>query len=130
MSKWSDGEEKVAEWLDLAGIPYVRQWRFHPIRRWRFDFALGVNGRYNHPNDPPTIEDAKLAVEVEGGQFTGGHKRGKAADTDYEKFNAATMRWWRVLRFSTGQVERGEAWPVIHEAWHHFDHRRCPRCEP
>lgn len=113
--KVSEAEERMAEWLDEAGYPYTRQWRFHPIRRWRFDFVLGHQPA-PHGNGK-TIESMKLAIEVEGGQFTGGHKRGKAADSDTQKFNEATLRGWRVLRFTTSQVMSGEAWPVVHRAW-------------
>jgi very-short-patch-repair endonuclease len=105
----SEGEDLVAAWLNVAGIPYVAQWRFHPTRRWRFDFALGTE---------ETIPQLKLALEVEGGQWIGGHKRGSAADTDCEKFNAATMLGWKVLRFTTAQVKDGRAWKVIHQLWH------------
>jgi hypothetical protein len=114
----SKGEELVEAWLTARGYPYVAQWRFHPIRRWRFDFALGYEPLHPRMGVSKTLERLKLAIEVEGGQFTGGHKRGKAADSDTEKFNEATLRGWRVLRFTTGQVERGEAWPVIERAWH------------
>lgn len=105
----------MAEWLDEAGYAYTRQWRFHPFRRWRFDFALG-HSPAPHGNGK-TIDAMKLAIEVEGGQFTGGHKRGKAADSDTEKFNEATLMGWRVLRFTTNQVMSGAAWPVIQRAW-------------
>ncbi len=117
----SVGEDLTEEWLLEQRIPFVGQWRFHPIRRWRFDFALGkpeaveVKGRTMYAPTHPSV--VKMAVEVEGGQFTGGHKRGAKADTDLDKFNTATLMGWRVLRFSTGQVQRGEAWPVIAEAW-------------
>ena len=97
----NDAMELVDAYLHVAGIPFVREWRFHPVRRWRFDFAIFEN----------------YAIEVEGGQFTGGHKRGRAADTDCEKFNEATILGWRVLRFTTGQVVRGEAFPVIQQLW-------------
>lgn len=117
MGTVSDAEEHMAEWLDEQGYPYVRQWRFHPIRRWRFDFALGHSPAPVAHAQGKTLERMKLAIEVEGGQFTGGHKRGKAADSDTEKFNEATLRGWRVLRFTTRQVMSGEAWPVIHRAW-------------
>jgi very-short-patch-repair endonuclease len=102
----SDGEEQLAAWLTKAGIPYTREWRFHPVRRWRFDFALGDNP-----------SKSKLAIEVEGGAWTGGHKRGAAADTDCEKSNEAVMHGWRVLRFTTAMVTDGRAYKVIHNAW-------------
>ena len=111
----SIGEELVETWLRDNGYPFTAEWRFHATRRWRFDFALG------HPpaphGDGKTIDRLKLAIEVEGGQFTGGHKRGKAADSDTEKFNEALLMGWRVLRFTTGQVQRGEAFPVIVRGW-------------
>jgi very-short-patch-repair endonuclease len=102
----SVGEEQVTDWLIERRIPFTPEWRFHPIRRWRFDFVLG--------KEP---ESVRLAVEVEGGAYTGGHKRGAAADTDCEKFNEATLRGWRVLRFTPAMVADGRAWPVILRAW-------------
>lgn len=61
-----------------------RELRFHPTRRWRFDFAF---------------PSAKLAIECDGGQwrkFGGRHAR----DSDREKLNEAAVLGWRVLRFS------------------------------
>lgn len=73
----------------------VREHRFVPDRRWRFDFAW---------------PDRMLAVEVEGGVWNGGrHTRGAGYERDAEKYNRAAILGWRVLRFSTQQVQRGEA---------------------
>jgi very-short-patch-repair endonuclease len=110
MGQKSVGEELVETWLTEQGIPHVREWRFHPIRRWRFDFVLG--------KDQADIEKFRLAIEVEGGAFTGGHKRGRAADSDCEKHNAAVGRGWKQLRFTTAMVKDGWAWPIIAEHWH------------
>ena len=64
-----------------------REYRFHPTRRWRFDFA-----------DPET----KVAVEIDGGAFIGGrHTRGVGFVKDQEKLNTATSMGWRVFRYST-----------------------------
>ncbi len=61
------------------------------VRAWRFDFAW---------------LDQKVAVEMEGGVFTGGdHTRGKGFDKDTEKYNAATTLGWRVLRYTIKAVE-------------------------
>jgi hypothetical protein len=120
MSEKSDGEKLVEEWLEDHRIPFVTQYRFHPVRKWTFDFAIGgapvmVRGRKMFtPGDASRI---KLAIEVEGGQFTGGHKRGPAADSDCEKFNEATLLGWRVLRFTSNQVKRGVSGRVIQRAW-------------
>lgn len=40
-----------------AGQHVVGEYRFHPAREWRFDFA---------------IPDCRVAIEVEGGAFIGG----------------------------------------------------------
>ena len=63
------------------------EYRFHPTRRWRFDFAI--------PNE-------KIAVEIDGGAFTGGrHTRGVGFVRDQDKLNTATSMGWRVFRYST-----------------------------
>jgi very-short-patch-repair endonuclease len=63
-----------------------RQYCFHPARRWRFDFAW---------------PDAMVAVEVEGGVWTGGrHTRGAGFQADCRKYNAAVLLGWRVLRYT------------------------------
>ena len=68
-------------------IKMVREYRFHPTRRWSFDFA-----------DPET----KVAVEIDGGAFIGGrHTRGSGFVKDQEKLNTATSMGWRVFRYST-----------------------------
>lgn len=61
-----------------------REYRFHPKRKWLFDFAW--------PN-------ARVALEVEGGVWTRGrHTRGAGFLADIEKYNAATLDRWRVFR--------------------------------
>lgn len=65
-------------------VECVKELRFHPTRRWRFDYA---------------IPDYKIAVEVEGGVWTGGrHTSPKGFLGDIEKYNTATVMGWRILR--------------------------------
>lgn len=106
----SDGEETLAFQLKAAKIPFEREYQFHPDRRWRLDFLLRCDkwGK--------SVHAGTWAVEVEGGAFTGGHKRGKAADTDTEKANEALLMGWKVLRFTTAQVNSGEALATIERA--------------
>lgn len=103
----SDGEETLAFQLKALKVDFDRQFRFAPPRRWTFDFLIKCPGA-------PYAE--YLAIEVEGGAYSGGHKRGAAADTDTEKFNEAVFRGWTVLRFTTAQVTDGRALQTIEKA--------------
>lgn len=86
-SKTTDKSEIFAAlWkyeADIFSAPQ-REYRFHPKRKWRFDFAFVAQ---------------RVAVEVDGGQFTkfGGRHN---TDSDREKLNTAAAMGWRVLRFS------------------------------
>lgn len=81
-----------AEKLD-SGM--VREHRFDPVRGWRFDFAW---------------PQRKWALEVEGGTWVGGgHNRGKGYQEDCEKYAAAALAGWRVLRATTDHVKAGTA---------------------
>lgn len=66
----------------IAYVPYLEH-KFHPTRKWRFDFAW--------PRQ-------KVFIEVQGGIWiAGGHSRGAAMKKDWEKWNAATVLGWRGL---------------------------------
>lgn len=71
----------------LRGVPvddWEEEYRFHPTRKWRFDFAW--------PRE-------RVAVEVEGGVFSRGrHVRPSGFIADCEKYNAAAHDGWLVLR--------------------------------
>lgn len=65
-------------------VECVKEHKFHPARKWRFDYAIPAH---------------KIAIEVEGGVWTGGrHTSPKGFLGDIEKYNAATVMGWRVLR--------------------------------
>lgn len=86
----------------LAGLPIpAKEWRFHSLRRWRFDWAfIGTQDR--------------LAVEVEGGAFVAGrHTRGAGFQKDLEKYAEALCLGWRVLRVTPRQIENGEALRLV-----------------
>lgn len=71
------------------------EYKFHPDRKWRIDFAW------------PGL---KLAVEIEGGIWTGGrHTRGAGFMADMEKYNALAVLGWRLLRFDGAAVRSGRA---------------------
>ena len=51
-----------------------------------------------------------ILVEVEGGVWSGGrHTRGKGYIGDMEKYNAAVVMGYQVIRFTTEQVKSGLA---------------------
>jgi very-short-patch-repair endonuclease len=88
-------EEAFALHCKAHGLAPVREHRFHPSRKWRFDFAF---------------PERMCAVEVEGGMWTNGrHNRGGGAIADMEKYNVAAALGWFVFRFDGGAVKRGEA---------------------
>lgn len=75
--------------------PVCEEFRFDQQRKWRFDFC---------------IIKVRLAAEIEGAIWTQGrHTRGKGYQGDLEKYNSALVLGWRVFRFSTQDVLKGEA---------------------
>lgn len=66
------------------GLPAaVPEYRFHPDRKWRFDFAFVKK---------------RVAVEVQGGIWIHGrHTRGAALKKEWEKLNTAAGMGWRIL---------------------------------
>jgi len=99
----SQGEECLKQQIRALGLEEpIAEFRFHETRMWRFDFAW---------------VDKRLAVEVEGGVYSGGrHTRGKGFEGDCEKYAEAALDGWTVLRFSTKQVLNCMAIKYIQQA--------------
>ena len=80
------------------GGEIVRELRFHPTVRWRFDIAL---------------PELKIAIEIEGGIFSKGgggrHNRGSGMRKDMRKYNEAAIYGWSVIRVLPEWVKSGEA---------------------
>lgn len=89
-------EDTLEFYIRVNNLPEpVREFRFHPRRRWRFDLAWPA---------------AQVAVEVEGGTWSGGrHTRGRGFGEDCEKYNEALILGWRVVRVTGEQIENGAA---------------------
>ena len=67
-----------------TGLDVEKEYRFHPTRKWRFDYAISA---------------IKLAVEVEGRVWTGGrHTSSKGFLGDMEKYNEAALLGWCLIR--------------------------------
>lgn len=66
---------------------WVAEYKFHDVRRWRFDYAL--------PNK-------KIAIEIDGGLWVSGrHNRASGYIKDMEKFNSASILGWRILKYQS-----------------------------
>jgi very-short-patch-repair endonuclease len=85
------------------GLPVpVAEYKFHPTRRWRMDFAW---------------VDRKLALEIQGGAFVGGrHSRGMGQVKDMEKFSEAAILGWRVLHCTPRDVKTGAVLEMVRRA--------------
>lgn len=95
-----EGEATLALHVRAEGLlPPEREYRFHDQRAWRADFAW---------------PELRLLVEVEGLTAAGGrHQRIAGYTADLEKYNAAALAGWRVLRFTPRQVARGDAIRIL-----------------
>ena len=100
----------MSEWEELLAIQIraskltapVREYLFMSGRKFRADFAW---------------PDQKLIAECDGGTWAkGGHSSGKGIERDYERDCLAVIGGWRVLRFTSGMIRRGDALRMIERA--------------
>lgn len=97
--------------LEQAGIPFEREFRFAPPRRWRADFVVYKNAG--------SLDDVFTGwlVEIDGGAYVAGrHTRGEGFEKDAEKASAAAILGYRVIRCTPRQVEDGRALEWIRQA--------------
>ena len=100
----SAAEEALAAALDDLGLEYEREHRFDKVRRWRADFCVYAGGEF-------------VLVEVEG---RGRHQTYVGYRNDCEKYNAATLAGWRILRFPAGDYKPSASrklWPRGARDW-------------
>jgi len=77
----------------------VAEFKFHPKRRWRFDFAW---------------PDILLAVEIDGGTWVSGrHNTGAGIQNDCDKYEAAMLLGWDIYRCTGAMVSSGRAAQTI-----------------
>ena len=79
----------------------VAEHRFHPIRKWRFDFA---------------VPSSRIAIEIDGGVWAGGrHSGGAGQIKDMEKFNMAAIYGWRVMKYTPQQIHAmyAQVWAAV-----------------
>jgi hypothetical protein len=91
---------------ELGFDRFVREYKFHPKRKWRFDYLL----------DPDWDSFGDVAIEIEGGIWNNGaHVRGKHYQSDMEKYREAAAMTFKVYRFSVQEVLNGTAKKFIKE---------------
>lgn len=95
------------------GAECVKEYKFHPTRRWRFDYAL---------------PEHKIAIEIDGGVWTQGrHTRPVGYLHDMEKFNEAAAMGWLVLKFTPKEQYSRAAIEVVGRtiAWRKSEGGHC-----
>ena len=101
-AKRSRNEKEFENQLSMMKINgWVREHKFHPTRRWRFDFAW------------PEIF---LAAEIDGAAGRGRHTTYKGYTEDAYKLNSAQLLGWTVYRFTGKMVFNGYALQTIEKA--------------
>ena len=89
----------------------VTESKFHPTRRWLFDFAF---------------RKEKVAIEVQGGIWTGGaHARPVFLMRDYEKLNEAQCLGWVVLQVQPKEICTMELVELVRRA---IKRQECKLC--
>ena len=82
----SKAKSEIEMVLKHGGYDYVKELKFHPSRKWRFDFA---------------IESLRIAIEYEGIMSEKSrHTTISGMSRDCEKYNTAQLLGWKVLRFT------------------------------
>jgi hypothetical protein len=96
-------EDQLVIQVRAAGLPEpVREHRFAPPRRWRWDLCW---------------PDRLLACEVQGGVWSGGrHTRPRGYAADCEKRSEAAIRGWRIIEVTGDMVFSGQALALIERA--------------
>jgi very-short-patch-repair endonuclease len=92
--------EFALRWRQLApdAPEPVREYRFHPVRRFRLDFAW---------------PEQRVAVEAMGGTYTRGrHTRGAGYRADCEKLNLLQADGWRCF-YVTADMLRDDPAGVV-----------------
>lgn len=85
------------------GLPTpVAEYRFHPTRKWRLDWAW---------------VEQRVAVEVDGGIWVrGAHGRGIGIQRDQEKGREAAALGWRIIRCQPKELTTASIVDVITRA--------------
>ena len=79
-------------WQDHGGPELKKEFRFHPVRKWRADFAH---------------LESRTLIEIEGGIYVNGrHNRAGGFAADLEKYLEASLAGWRVVRLGPNELTK------------------------
>lgn len=93
-----------------TGLTVEKEYKFHPVRKWRFDYAI------------PAIE---MAIEVEGGVWTGGrHTSSRGFLGDMEKYNEAALSGWCLVRTTPDKLLTSETIELIKRRKESYEQRK------
>lgn len=100
----NDYKAEFEQQLSLVKIQVVREFFFHPLRKWRCDWI---------------VKDTRVLVEFEGGLFkkrAAGHNSVTGILRDIEKYNEAALLGFTVIRIAPNHVRSGEALKWVERA--------------
>lgn len=99
----SNLEDLLGQQLERNSLPSPHaQYKFIEDRKFKADFAW---------------PEKMVICEVEGGTWNGGrHVTGAGFEKDCEKYNLAALQGWRVFRFTSSMIKKGEAIEVLRVA--------------
>lgn len=98
----TDHKQNLGLWLNATyGDAVVPEFKFHPTRKWRFDYA---------------IPEHKVAVEFDGLFGGTAHRSIAMVAKDSEKINEAQLHGWIVVRTNTMNLRDGSGYDAIERA--------------
>lgn len=95
-------EDSLMFQFQAVGLNPIRQYKFHPNRKYLADFGF---------------PEFRLIVEVNGGIWLAksGHNTGTGIIRDYKKSNCAQLMGYIYLQFTADEVNNGEALAMVEE---------------
>ena len=101
------------EFLDDLPLQFLDRHAAQPCDRLHVLLDFGIEARALCGFDA-ALPQYKVAVEQEGGLWIRGrHNRASGYIADLEKYNAAVLLGWRVLRYTPQQIKAGLAYADV-----------------
>ena len=114
----NEAKERLWLWLKVQ-FPnlWVAEHRFHPARKWRWDFAC---------------PSQKIALELEGlvsGAVVGRHQTPPGYEKDCIKYNEGILQGWRLIRVTYAMLRSGVAYDFIERAMQELSSKGGESCQ-